>query len=243
MALRQPNAVCTVCGEPYWVAHYKLATSRFCSRACHGAGRGAGRIEKDELARLYYDQRLSMEQIANQLGCSPHKVVYWMDQYGFERRSWSEATYVNRNRDGDPFAIRMPETPEEKELFALAIGLYMGEGAKKGQRVILVNTNPAILRLFLVFLEQFCGVSRSKVKVWLNIFDDCDVDMAIRWWSNELNLNREQFYDTAARKSRGGSYTNKSKYGTLSVVFTNVKLKRIIDDWCSEYYEKFFTLK
>ena len=205
---------------------------------------GRDPILKDELARLYYEQKLSMQEIANQLGWSLNKVVYWMEQYGFERRGWSEATYVKRNPNGDPFKIRMPETLEEKELFALALGLYMGEGVKKGlHQVAMANTNPAILRIFLTFLEKFCGVSRSEVKVWINIFDDSNVETAMKWWSEELNLSLEQFYETAVRKSRGGNYTKKSEYGTLSVAFLNVKLKRVVDDWCSEYYTKFFTLE
>lgn len=242
MALREPNAVCSMCGKPYWVANYKLAKSRFCGRACQAAGHGSGMIPQDDLARLYYDERLSMREIAERFRCSVHKVVYWMERYGFERRGWSEATYVKRNRDGDPFVIRMPETVEEKELFALAIGLYMGEGTKKDlHRVALANTNPAILKIFLVFLENFCGVSRSQVNAWVNIFDDCNVEEATRWWATELGLSLEQFYTTAVRKSRGGSYTKKSECGTLTVMFGNGKLKKVVDDWCSEYYKKFFT--
>jgi hypothetical protein len=244
MTLREPNAVCQVCGKPYWVKPSILARSHFCSRACQDIGRRKGEISKEDLARLYYDEKLSMHGIADKLGWRADKVQYWMDQYGFERRSWSEATYVKRNPDGDPFKIRMPETAEEWALFGLGIGLYMGEGSKKSlHQIAMANTNPAILRIFLAFLERFCGIDRSKVKAWINIFDDCDAEAAVNWWAHELNLRRDQFYETAVRKSRGGSYTKKSEHGTLSIAFLNVKLKKIIDGWCSEYYGKFFTLE
>jgi len=240
MALRDPNAVCMVCGQPYWVAKYKLAKSRFCGRACQAVGRTTSAISQDDLARLYYGERLSMQQIAGCFGCSLNKVVYWMDRYGFERRGWSDATYVYRNPDGDPFTIRTPETPEEKELFALAIGLYMGEGSKKSAHTVaLANANPAILRIFIAFLDVFCGVSRSDVKAWLNIFDDCDVEEATKWWTNELGLYSEQFYSTTIRQSRDGNYTKKSEFGTLSISFANTKLKKIIDNWCDTYYDRF----
>ncbi|MFL5800566.1 MAG: hypothetical protein ACJ8CR_02365 [Roseiflexaceae bacterium] len=243
MALHEPNAVCTVCGNSYWVKPSTLAESRFCSRACQDIGRRKGEISKADLARLYYGEKLSMQGIADKLGWRPDKVQYWMDQYGFKRRSWSEATYVKRNPNGDPFEIRMPETVEEWTLFGLGIGLYMGEGSRKSlHQVAMANTNPAILRIFLVFLEKFCGINRSDFKAWINIFDDCDVESAIQWWSAELNLSRRQFYETATRKSRGGSYIKKSEHGTLSISFLNVKLKKIIDGWCSEYYSKSFTL-
>jgi hypothetical protein len=119
----------------------------------------------------------------------------------------------------------------------------MGEGTKKDlHRVTLANTNPAILRIFLVFLEKFCSVSRSQINAWINIFDDYNVEEATRWWANELGLSLEQFYATTVRQSRGGNYTKKSKFGTLTVYFANSKLKKIVDDWCADYYKKFFSL-
>lgn len=195
-------------------------------------------LARDELEQLYYAQKLSMQQIAQHFGCSVNKVVYWMQQYGFERRTWSEATYVYRNPDGDPFKICMPETSEEWKLFGVGIGLYMGEGARKTKwHVAIVNTNPGVHRTFIVFLERFCGVLRKNVKLDLNVFDDCDVELVKQWWVSQLGLSQEQFRSVCIRPSkRSGVYKNKSMYGTLTVMFSNAKLKKIIDEWCSEYY-------
>jgi len=194
-------------------------------------------LARDELEQLYYVQKLSMQQIAHHFGCSVNKVVYWMQQYGFERRTWSEATYVYRNPDGDPFKICMPETVEEWKLFGVGIGLYMGEETKSGFDVAFANTNPGLHRTFILFLEKFCGVQRQQLKAWLNIFDDCDIEVAIHWWAEQLGLKREQFYKPHIRKSRKGNYHNKSVYGTLTVSFANMKLLKVINQWCSEYCE------
>ena len=195
------------------------------------------RIPKEELESLYYDKKLSMQEIATYLGCSLHKVAYWMDQYGFERRNWSEATYVQRNPDGDPFRIRMPETPSEWALFGVGIGLYMGEGTKTGWAVSIANTNPGIHRAFISFLEQICGVCKAHLRADLNIYDDCDIRATILWWSEQLGLQQEQFCEPYVQAAKGGSYTRKSMYGTLTVRFGNFKLKKIIEDWCSEFYK------
>lgn len=192
-------------------------------------------IPEDQLAALYYDEKRSMQQIAHTLGCSVNKVVYWMAQYGFERRSWSEETYVYRNPAGDPFTIRLPQTPEEERLFGVGIGLYMGEGTKTGSDVSLANSNPGIHRTFISFLETFCGVHREQLRVRINIFDDCDVEGATRWWADQLGLTLDQFYQPEVRKARGGTYTRKSTYGTLTIYFCNFKLLNIIKGWCSEY--------
>src|SRR5579859_2843472 len=132
-------------------------------------------IAREVLEQLYYAQRLSMQQIADRLGCSPHKVTYWMHAYGMERRTWSEATYAHCNPDGDPFKVITPVTPQEIELFGLGLGLFMGEGTRKAQHeVTLANASPDIHRIFLAFLGQICGVARSDLRVWINIFDDRD---------------------------------------------------------------------
>lgn len=194
-------------------------------------------LVKAELATLYYDEKRSMKQIAVHYGCSLHKVAYWMNKFGLKRRSRSDATYIHLNPQGDPFQIKMPKTPEEWKLFGVGIGLYMGEGSKNRRwEVCLSNSNPGIHRTFLLFLEKFCGVSRAQVSAELNIFDDCDVEEAIQWWADNLGLTLTQFYKPTVRKSRGGSYKNKSWYGTLKIRFGNVKLKEIILGWCSEYY-------
>ena len=234
---RQPNAICTVCGSAYWRPPNRLAKSRFCSNACKHTCRK--KIDKDELARLYYDEQLSMQQVAERLGCSNGKVAYWMDKYNFKRRSWSQATYVYRNPDGDPFQIRKRETAEEWKLFGVGIGIYMGEGSKTGGSVSIANTNPGIHRIFITFLELICGVPREKLGAWLNIYDDCHVELATKWWAKQLNLSLEQFAKPQVRESRGGTHKQKSIYGTLTVRFGNLKLKKIILNWCEEYYQQF----
>ena len=239
--VHEPNAICEHCGTAYWIKPSLLANTRFCSRSCQDASRrGSSDISEAELTHLYYDQQLSMQQIADRLGYHVGKVGYRMRFYGLERRNLSDATYAAWNPDGDPFTIKLPETIKEKELLALAIGLYMGEGTKEGiHGVALANTNPNIHRVYIRFLTEICGVAKSKLSVSLNIFDDCDVEKAIEWWCEQLGLHNDQFFKPTVRASRGGNYTKKSVYGTITISFSNVKLKKIVDNWCTEYYSNF----
>lgn len=238
-SVHQPNATCEVCGKAYWVQPTRLASSRFCSNDCKQASTGQA-IPKAELMRLYYAEQRSMQEIADLFGCSVNKVVYRMEQYGLERRDISDAIYAKWNPDGDPFCIREPQTLEEHQLFALAIGLYMGEGSRKNRhQVSMANTNPDLLNVFIRFLVEICGVNKIDLRCGLNIFDDRDVDEAKHWWSEQVRIPLEQFYKPTVRPSRGGTQINKSLYGTLTVTFINVKLKNFIDQWCKEYYQRF----
>ena len=65
-------------------------------------------LSKEVLEELYNEQRLSMAEIAERLGCSPNKVAYWMIKMG-PRRDISDA--IMENPDGDPFGSdRCPMT-------------------------------------------------------------------------------------------------------------------------------------
>ena len=197
-------------------------------------------LSKDLLEELYHQQRLSMAEIAERLGCSPNKVVYWMTKHGIPRRDTSEAIYQWHNPDGDPFDIRQPKTDEERELFQLAIGLYIGEGKKLDRSEVAIgNANPRVIRVFMQFLGDICGVNRSDLFAIINVFDDVDLEEVQVYWEQTTGLPRSQFHKPTVRPSKGGTYTNKSKYGTATVGVYNIKLHRIIQQWCEEHLRKY----
>ncbi len=195
-------------------------------------------ISKETLEELYHRQKLSLAEIAQQLGCSPNKVAYWMQKYDLQRRGISEAIYHWHNPDGDPFEIRSPETDDERELLYVVIGLYLGEGRKQGHDVSLANTDPRVIRIFLRFLREICQVDESRIWAWINIFDDVDLEKAQAYWEEVTGLSPAQFYKTVVRPQRGGTYSNLSEYGTLTVGVTNRNLREIVLRWCKEYLEK-----
>jgi hypothetical protein len=191
-------------------------------------------IPRETLELLYVQEKKSMQEVADELGCSVHKVQDWMDKYGMERRSWNDATYVKRNPDGDPFEINEPTNDAERELFTLGVALYIGEGTKRRNDLRLANSDPLVIKAFLKFLRETCGVQENKIKAWLNIFDDADVELALKYWQDVTELPRRQFCKTIVRPSRGGNYLNRSEYGTLTVFVNNKKLGDTIKQWGKE---------
>lgn len=87
-----------------------------------------------------------MAEIASNLNCSVHKVVYWMDKYQIKRRSYSEAVYLKLNPNGDPFKIKQKLTSWDNFLLGLGIGIFLGEGNKVvHQSLRVANSDPYIL--------------------------------------------------------------------------------------------------
>lgn len=183
-------------------------------------------INKNVLKGLY-DSGKSMKDISKTLGCSEHKITYWMQKFDINRRTRSEATYLKANPNGDPFTIRTNLTKNENTLLYLSLGIYWGEGTKAGKHVVRVsNTDPKMLVIFRKFLLEICQVNPSKIKYNIVCFNDTIPETASAYWGNKLEISSSKFGKITQIPSQGkGTYKNKSKYGVCSVSVSNIKLK------------------
>ncbi len=187
---------------------------------------------KEELEKLY-KSGLSMQEISAKTGSSYHQVTYWMDKYGIPRRSLSEAIYTKQNPDGNPFEIKELQDRKDFELFNLGVGLFLGEGTKRDKFSIrFTNSDPKIMKLFLRFLREICKVKETKIKAWLNVFDDIKTAEATDFWVKITGIPISRFDKTIIRKNKVGNYKNKSLHGTLTIYVSNKKLKNLMDGWC-----------
>ncbi len=193
-------------------------------------------VNKEKLEDLY-SNGLSMKEISDKTGLSHSKIAYWMRRYSIPRRSRSEATYIKRNPKGDPFKIKNRLTSQEKELKGLGLGLYWGEGTKRNKDSIrLGNSDPDLINKFIEFLVKICNIQISKLRFGLQIFSDTDPNKALKFWKNRLNVKSDQFQKVIVTPSRGlGSYKKKSKYGVLTVYYSNKKLRDIINEMLTIY--------
>ena len=160
-----------------------------------------------EKIKKEYQKGKSAKEVGESLGISERKVRYLMKKFGIKARSWSEATYCKRNPQGNPFQI--PEQIKNSKdllLFFTVLGLYLGEGSKKGShQVALGNTDPRILKTFLRFLREVCEVNEQKIFAELNVFDDINIKEAINYWTGNVGITKPQIRYIISRKSKGGT--------------------------------------
>lgn len=171
-----------------------------------------------------------MRGVAELLNISQHQVAYAMHKYGIERRSRSEATYCAHHPNGDPFCVRTPATPDEVMLWGIGLGLYWGEGNKANRHAVrLGNTDPSLIRTFIRFLVELCGVARDDLRFGVQIFSDIEPEVALAFWQRELGAKPSQFYRVTVTISGSlGTYRHKSKYGVVTVCYHNKKLRDIL---------------
>lgn len=187
-------------------------------------------ITKNELSGLYLSSRLSSKEIAQTLGCSEGKINYWLSKYEIKKRNISDAVYQRLNPEGDPFTELPVTSSKEAFILGLGLGLFWGEGNKRNrQSVRLGNSDPALIRAFLFFLEDRYSIQRHRLRFGLQVFSDMDHDAVMKYWIKYLGVKPQQFYKTTITKSgRAGTYREKTKFGVLTLYFHNKKLRDLL---------------
>lgn len=218
------------CGNIFEVK--KSDKKKFCSWSCAAKVNNLKRSDitpgiKNEIEELY-KSGFSMMEISEKTGLKYGRVVRCMKKFDIPRRSWSEATYVKRNPDGDPFKIKNKLNKEETLLKGLGLGLYWGEGDKSDNNtsVRLSNTDPQLIKVFREFLIKICGVKKEKFRYALTLFNDCDEKEAVNFWQRHVGVKRDQLGKITIIPPQGkGTYKKKSQVGVFAIIVTNKKLK------------------
>ena len=176
-------------------------------------------------------EQQSAHDIARRLKCSENKVHYWLGKHAIKKRTLSDALYVKQNPHGDPFIFKKPQSSEDWFLFGLGIGLYWGEGNKKNKTAVrLGNSDPALIKAFLRFLNEIYQVRKEKIRFGLQIFSDMSPVAARSFWCRYLHVSSRKFGKVIVTPSRGrGSYKEKTSHGVLTIYFSNVKLQRMLN--------------
>ncbi|TAH33173.1 hypothetical protein EYC59_05225 [Candidatus Saccharibacteria bacterium] len=184
--------------------------------------------DKVLLEELYQVKQLSIAKIASELGMSPRLVSSALKSYGITLRTQAETSYLQHRK---VFKIKTNLTTDELVLYGVGLGLYWGEGNKTDPySVRLGNTDPALIITFVRFLRVICGVKESDIRFGLQLFNDSEAEVAVRFWMDVLQCDRGAFHKTiSAIPPQGkGTYQNKNKHGVLQVYVSNKRLKEWI---------------
>lgn len=187
-------------------------------------------MTKNRLCQLYYDKKLSMMDIAKQLGVTHAKVYYWFKKYKIKRRSQSESSYVKQNPKGDPFRIKKRLDNQERILLISGLMLYAAEGHRTNKHSVqLANLDYRILKLFVKFLRKICGIDKNKIGLYVQLYREFDKDEARDYWSKILRIPKPQICIYAHTDKRSTIDGQRSRFGIARIQAHNYKLKNWLD--------------
>lgn len=84
-------------------------------------------------------------------------------------------------------------TITSRELFLLGVVMYWSEGAKQkirnvSQRVTFANSDPRMVKIFLLWLDRICHIPTDDLRFELYIHKNADIEKACKFWKRELNI-------------------------------------------------------
>lgn len=125
-------------------------------------------------------------------------------------------------------------------LHAAGCMLYWAEGSRDRNRVMFVNSDPAMVAFLLHFLRTYYGVPDAKITVTCNLFaDHAERQFEVeQFWLEALRLPR-----TCLRKSTVNRYSkyskkrrrNKLPYGTCRLTVCDTRIAQSIYGGIQEY--------
>jgi predicted DNA-binding ribbon-helix-helix protein len=124
-------------------------------------------------------------------------------------------------------------TVNKRDIFMVGLGLYWGEGYKKGsQELGFTNSDPLMIRFYIKWLEVCFGIKKTDLilRVSINSIHSHRVNQVESYWSSLLSIQRTQFTMTSLIQSISKKYKeNQNHYGTLRVkVRRGTQLRRRI---------------
>lgn len=177
--------------------------------------------------------------IAKQLKVTHAKIYYWIKRYRIRTRSRSESSYLKHNPNGDPFSIKKKLNNKENNLLISGLMLYAAEGHRKNKHSIqLSNLDYRILRLFVLFLREICGVCESKISLYVQVYKKFNKKEAKNYWAKVLKIPIRQIGVYTHTDKRSKMEGQKSRFGIARVQVHNYKLKKWLDKKLDYYLNR-----
>jgi len=120
-------------------------------------------------------------------------------------------------------------------LFLAGLMLYWGEGNKTPNhpQVKLANSDPAMIRLFCLFLKEVISVPEGKIKIWLLLYPDLIDAVQKNFWSKATGIPLTQFNKSIYIAGRHP--TKRLSYGVCNVTVSSSQLKKKLLKWIELY--------
>lgn len=126
-----------------------------------------------------------------------------------------------------------------QDLFYLGMGLYLGEGYKRGadgakwKCVDIANSDPEVIRIMMRFFRECCGVKESDFRIFLSLHTKTREEAVVAYWMKQTALKKENFMKTSFLQaiSSHHKYPKRLEYGTVHIRVYNTDFFHQIIGW------------
>lgn len=111
--------------------------------------------------------------------------------------------------------------------------LYWGEGEKTSQRLAFTNSDPVMVKTFLVLFRKAFPVMESKFSAFLHLHDYHVPQTQISFWSKITGIHKSRI--KVYNKPSNHKYSKSGYPGCISVRYHDANLAKIITAFYTEF--------
>jgi hypothetical protein len=100
--------------------------------------------------------------------------------------------------------------------------LYWGEGAKTGNRLTFINSDPLMIKTYLFLLRKCFKIDESKLRSVLHVHKYHDQDELLRYWQDITGINKKNF--SIYQKDNTAKRIKQDYKGCVSIRYGNINL-------------------
>lgn len=122
------------------------------------------------------------------------------------------------------------ESMKYNPLFIAGLMLYWGEGDKLTKfSTKITNTDPELIRLYVFFLRNACGIPEQLIKGHILVYPDLDALTCKKHWAAESGIREDRFFKTTV--IQGKHKARRIKYGVCMVGISSTYFKVKMLEW------------
>jgi hypothetical protein len=189
------------------------------------------RFEDKNKALALRKQEMSYSQIKSILGVSKGTLSAWLKDYPLSKEKIDALRGKNEKRI-EKYRETRKKTKEkrlnefyleeknkvlpltDRDFFIAGLFLYWGEGSKTMSREVSVsNTDPSMINFFINWVVNCLKVPKEKICITLHFYNDMNIDKEIKFWSEKINIPKNQFSKPYIKQTSIKSINYKGMFG------------------------------
>lgn len=195
-------------------------------------------IDKLEQLKSLYDSGLSMKEVAVQLQTTLGSINHIMRRSNIPRRLASATNHLQFMKSTQSFEPKINLSPVEKELKVAGLMIYWSEGGKRNSSGIdLANSDPKMIRVFLIFLRRLYQIDEKRLRVYLYSYNSLPTQQLITYWSNLTQIPATQFTKPYIRP-KSNLIHDKMQYGLIHIRYADLRLFNLMMSEIKQFEEK-----
>lgn len=187
-----------------------------------------------KIKNLYWNKQFNLEELSYKLGVSVWSLYSFMNKNKIPRRSLTEANYLN-NKYKPQFKNKEKLTIAEQKLKISGLMLYWAEGTFQGNTVDFANSNPEMIKVFLRFLREICGVREKRLRIYLYAYSYQNIDQLKNYWHQITQIPLSQFTKPYIRIGNPNLSKRKLLYGLVHIRYNDKRLLQLIKSWIDKF--------